>query len=449
MKTNTSYYKSLRALLASFGYVALLAVVPVTLVGCSTVAPTCNTATEETPTFPIPQSSQFETNEAMAMIELCVDLDSQDDRAVPGHSPIYNMRKDRYANWEKILDSRDLVAEDLHLAGTNKDNPVINGFKPFDSAWTLWKNTNSLQPVYALAFRGTIFSNQKSAEEDAIATTIAAQYGIEYPAHRFLPVTFAKLPRAEVHEGFAYAIFGVLFDGRYGVLTNVNNVIEPGSTLIITGHSQGAALATLAHAFFYYAAEEGRFHVAEMNLKIKSYVFAQPKPGNVQFAMDFAQITGGGATSFVFNNTLDPVPMLPPTHLFAAEAFEDVRSRKSGFKILRSINNSFNSMRRGISGWVSHSMARKIKHLQKTEPDGFYFAKALRDGSTNHTAGGVSQSYTLAGNMIPLRGLGHGSKYYNNPQDEYDDFIQHHSTTYRRLLETLYGYEATTAQNAK
>src|SRR5208283_141394 len=104
----------------------------------------------------------------------------------------------------------------------------------------------------------------------------------------YLNVTFASLPRAEVHEGFAYGIFTQLFDGDYGVLARIKDEIPAGSTLIITGHSQGAALATLAHAFFYYAAQEGRFGVPEMKLKLRSYVFAQPKPGNTQFTLDFA-----------------------------------------------------------------------------------------------------------------------------------------------------------------
>jgi len=57
--------------------------------------------------------------------------------------------------------------------------------------------------------------------------------------------------------------------------------------------------------------------------KLKSYTFAQPRPGNAQFALNFARITGGGATSFALNNTIDPVPMVPTTHSFLVGAFED------------------------------------------------------------------------------------------------------------------------------
>jgi hypothetical protein len=55
----------------------------------------------------------------------------------------------------------------------------------------------------------------------------------------------------------------------------------------------------------------------------------------------------------------------------------------------------------------------------------------------------VSQNYAAAGNLIPLVGLHDGSEYYGNPDDADDAFIQHHATTYRRLLETMYGYPET------
>jgi hypothetical protein len=414
------------------------------LTGCKT-GPMDNYTPNSPVVTTIPQTSQFDTNEAMAMIEFCVDLDSQDDRLTKGHPTVFNMRQDRCPGWKKMIDSRDLFAKSRNLDETSGNNPARNGFPPFDSAWTLWKNTESNQPVYALAFRGTVVSSRPSAAEDALATTVASRYGIEYPPHKYLPVTFAVLPRAEVHEGFAYAAFSQLFDGQFGVLKNIHDVVEPGSTLIITGHSQGAALATLTHAFFYYAAKEGRFQVAEMNFKPKSYVFAQPKPGNVQFALDFAHITGCGSNAFVFNNTLDPVPALPPTHLFAADAFQDVRGR--GFGLYVRINNAMNRIKRCFSGLVSDTLASKIKQVTKANHDSFYLSKELREGSATNTAGGVSQSYTLAGNVIPLRGFSDGTNYYGIPKDGVDPFIQHHATTYRRLLERSYGYEATNEHN--
>ncbi len=416
-----------------------------TLAGCSTVPVVYP---DDNPMTPLPLASQFDKKEAMAMVEFCIDLDNQDDRADSNGRNIYKLRADRYSDWKLIDDSRVRYADARHLTGGDRTNPDLNGFPPFGSAWTLWMNTEAAkrgERVYALAFRGTIFSHAPSVAEDALVTTVAAKHGMELPAGRFLNITFAALPRAEVHEGFAYAIFGQLFDKDYGVLARIQKEIPPGSTLIITGHSQGAALATLAHAFFYYAAQEGRFGIAEMKLDLRSYVFAQPKPGNAQFAMDFAGITGGGANSFVFNNTLDPVPMLPPTHSFLFGAFEDCPpGTNPAWRFVRTVNNLSNALHRTISGFSEHTLAAQINAIKNKTDDRFVHARQLPTVPNTKPPGAVSQDYTAAGNVIPLIGLHNGFLYYQSPDDVSDEFIQHHATTYRRLLETMYGYPATT-----
>jgi hypothetical protein len=304
-------------------------------------------------------------------------------------------------------------------------------------------------PVYALAFRGTVFSFRPSVIEDSLVTTVAGQHGLELPAGEFLNLTFSTQPRAEVHEGFAYALLGQLFDRDFGALARVKALVQPGATVIITGHSQGAALATLAHALFAYASAEVRFGVAELGLRLRSYVFAQPKPGNVQFAQDFAALTGAGASSFVFNNTIDPVPMVPPTHGFLFGAFEDNPQVKNpGWRIVRIVNNAANKISRALGSFSERKTAGKIAALQKQGKEGLYMAEALRAPPGAAPASAVSQNYATAGNLIPLRGSLDGSQYYGNTADEVDEFIQHHATTYRRLMETLYGLPATVEGSA-
>jgi len=85
------------------------------------------------------------------------------------------------------------------------------------------------------------------------------------------------LDGAEVHTGFAYATFSMLFDAKYGILkTLLDQHVPPGSILFITGHSQGAAMPTLVHAFFYYAMREEKYGLTKGQYVLKSYVFAQP-----------------------------------------------------------------------------------------------------------------------------------------------------------------------------
>ena len=57
---------------------------------------------------------------------------------------------------------------------------------------------------------------------------------------------------------------------------------------------------------------------------------------------------------------------------------------------------------------------------------------------------GGSLNYALVGNRIPLQGLTRAQDYYGFADDGADPFIQHHASTYRRLLEMMYGLAATT-----
>src|SRR5262249_8846000 len=127
--------------------------------------------------------------------------------------------------------------------------------------------------------------------------------------------TVAETPQAETHLGWTYAMAELMFDRDGGILRALHDsgLVRPGSRILITGHSQGAAIATLVHAFLHYAIADptDKFGLRDTGFTLKSYVFAQPKPGNWQFAMDFSRIAGSKGTAFVVNNNLDWVPQTP------------------------------------------------------------------------------------------------------------------------------------------
>jgi hypothetical protein len=383
---------------------------------------------------------QLRVDEVMAMVEFCVDLDSEDDRAAPAPRRIFNLRADRsLALWDCVADSRG------QAAAADLNDPVKNGFAPFDTAWTLWKQKApgaDGQPVYALAFRGTVFANKPSAAEDALVNTISAHQGIQLGTDQFLPITFAALDGAEVHEGFAYGVFSAMFDAHRGALRSIQG-LPVGSTLLLTGHSQGAALATLAHALLVYAGQKNQFGIAARQLTLRSYVFAQPRPGNLQFALDFAHITGGGVNSFVFNNTLDPVPMLPPSHQFAIEAFANLPGSHFGSRLARGVYRMANTVRGVFSQLLERSLARRVAELQRCDHQSFLFAEELRHGSTRAGRPGGSQSYTTAGSTIPLHGESNPLAYFHDERDRNDAFIQHHAPVYRELLEKRFALDVT------
>lgn len=370
--------------------------------------------------------------EAQNMLEFCVDLDSQDDlikdlngKKIKAEDSLYFPKIS--PDWNKIHDSREQVAPGV-------DDPKDNGFPPFDTAWTLWQRAtpgSSGQAVYALALRGTVVSSLPSIWEDAIVATVAAENGMEFSAHRYLGITFADMPHAEVHAGFAYGVFSALFDSKFGILPTLEQKVSAGALLIVTGHSQGAAMATLVHALLHFAMRDNKFGLTTGKYTLKSYGFAQPKPGNSQFSMNFAEIATNRGNAFVFNNTLDPVPQVPLTLQFLADADADMPKNHSGLStFIRSANNVFNAMRHSIDKAFTGKL-NKIKDMKD-----IFRAEELQTGSTGKTPLAVSQNYLAAGQVIPLRGYPDGQYYENQPVD---DFIQHHATSYRKLLEEWAG----------
>lgn len=370
----------------------------------------------------------FKTDEAKQLLEFCIELNNQDDRiAHPDNSEF----KPDLGQWKILSDSRTAKGDD----------PSKNGFGPFNNAWiALQKGTND---EYALAIRGTV-GQARSILNDVLATTIPADSGIEFPKNRNLPITFATTPRAEVHLGFAYAAFSILFDNERGILKLLRSeLIPPHAKLFITGHSQGAAIATLVHAFLHYAISDptDRYQLNDKHLAMKSYVFAQPKPGNYQFTHDFAQIAGRHGTAFVVNNNLDAVPQLPISQQTVAEAIADAVSENQGHG-------------RGASGVLIDGLAKVGKAVFWTRNlfaehiankiDKLYNQEQARNINTSYFEDIAnipkqtvnSLNYSLSGVLVPVFGISGGGNLYPPISSEKADLLlQHHATTYRKLID--------------
>ena len=107
-------------------------------------------------------------------------------------------------------------------------------------------------------------------------------------------------PAGEVHKGFSVAISSVWND----MVTALQDMRQNGQPLWITGHSLGAALATLAAAMLL---EKKR--VASIN---GLYTFGQPRTGNTVFAAWFDGLMKSRMFRFVNNNDIVPHVPLPP-----------------------------------------------------------------------------------------------------------------------------------------
>jgi hypothetical protein len=192
----------------------------------------------------MPASAHFDPNEAKALIAMIAKLEGS---TVPIEPPIP-------PSWNLVFSS-----------------PVMG---QFENMWQLWQNTGQ----YAVLIRGTVVQTG-SIVEDLMAVMIPAQGDL--PAGSVaLPYRLAADPKAGVHLGFALGMAILLCDGVNGILPKLRALVPDGASVLIAGHSQGAALATLCRSFLHYSPILG-----DKQLHYKTYLYAQPKPGNDHYGI--------------------------------------------------------------------------------------------------------------------------------------------------------------------
>jgi len=180
-------------------------------------------------------------------------------------------------------------------------SPVIG---PFDNLWQLWKQDRTGR--FAVVLRGTV-PKAGSVIEDLISVMIAGKGTIAVGAES-ANYQFADEPQAGVHLGFALGTLLLLKDSANGILTQLKARVPAGGEIYVTGHSQGAAMATLLRSYLQYPNSD-----RPDGYGYKTYVFAQPKPGNDHYAADFESRFSNSGCGFRITNSLDWVPQVPFT----------------------------------------------------------------------------------------------------------------------------------------
>ncbi len=337
---------------------------------------------------------------------------------------LYNEIRDKAVQDYSICWNRDVINED----------PNLNGFGPWQNAWTLYKGVGKFAGSFAVAIRGTVFSNKPSVDENLVLDPVDGQ--------KFLSaeVNLAGVSDTSLHGGFAHATFTLMLDERYGILhvlrgkdiLSETGGVPDGARLYIIGHSQGAAMATMSHAFMHYALRRDNnsklgspvFSLQGAAYRLKSYGFAQPKPGNYTFAADFARITQKSDNAIVINNAIDPVPKVPLTLQGLADLDSDVTGNSIGEKFYRGIAS--------IGGWVRHTVATNGEKYAKKYAEGYsYYYNYPYLKPLGNEKVGDSWDFVPAGRIITVFG-----DYIDN-SDSSSMFFQHHATTYRELIKSL------------
>lgn len=297
------------------------------------------------------------------------------------------------------------------------DSPVI---PPFTEKWQLWQNASG---AYAVVVRGTVY-DPGSIFEDLLAFLAQATGSVTVGPNR-IDYKFAADPRASVNVGFTLGALLLLKEGVNGVLAQLAAKVPAGSQIYVTGHSQGAAVCTLMRSYLEYAADSPR----DKNYSYKTYVYAQPKPGNDHYAYDFENRFSNPGLAFRVNNSLDWVPQVP----FTIEIPSDINTPNplSALTVLSSmllttLTGFGNEARRLIVERLRPRLQLKAAVLAQTMAPGV--APELLTAHGFDISIAPSLNFVNAGTEIALIGTPCAG-------DECKDiFFEHHTATYYALL---------------
>jgi hypothetical protein len=177
------------------------------------------------------------------------------------------------------------------------ESPLVG----LENKWYLWLDED--KRIAWITIRGTA-NNPTSWLANFYAAMIPAKGSMQISETNTFDYEFSSDPKASVHIGWTLAT-GALAET---VIPKMDSLYTAGyRDFVISGHSQGGAIAYLMTAHVYHLKEKGRW---PEHIRIKTYASAAPKPGNLFFAYHYEYITRGDWAFNVVNAT-DWVPQVP------------------------------------------------------------------------------------------------------------------------------------------
>ena len=325
-----------------------------------------------------------------------------------------------------------------------------------DNYWQVWQN----QSDTTHAVRGTVAS-AASVLADLLFPLINARFDVKLGSIS-LPFYLARdegdsAVKAGVHSGFALSLMLMLFTTNSPLFLTLALLAQEGNNVYITGHSQGASIATLLTSLVRHSTD------AFKGPAYKTYTFAPAKAGNDHYAYDYAQLAAVDGNAWAVTSTQDWVPQAP----FALEWISDLNTPNPlrGFggnpnpeamitlgSVAADGQSAVNRVRDDAVGRLKQrveSLSRRLTsetiHLNTAD-----LGAATAAPITGSTISDVIQqildqiqaslNYADAGALLPLFATPGGNPSDGTPGcQKLDYFWQHHLGNYLKYMKQQYG----------
>ncbi len=172
---------------------------------------------------------------------------------------------------------------------------------------------------------------------------------------------FADDTAAAVHAGYTLGVAFVVDEVLEQLLLLDRQGVHD---IVITGHSQGGALAQLVRAHLEHLPVDQ----VPVRARFRTYAFANPMVGNAAFAREYDRAYCSSGTSFSIINPEDPVPGMPLAYhdhrIFSAATLNGMASGQDGYDMRSLARSALFRMFRGtvtdLAQYVSSSVEKRI-----------------------------------------------------------------------------------------
>lgn len=293
--------------------------------------------------------------------------------------------------------------------------------------WTLFLRDDN---TAVIDIRGTV-NQTTSWMANFYAPMIPATGSLQLNDSTIFNYQLADKREAAVHAGWTIAL-GHLAPG---IISKINELSKEKSTrhFIVSGHSQGAAIAYLLRSYLYYEQKRGTIPA---DIIFKTYCSAAPKPGNLYYAYDFDYITNGGWALTVINAS-DWVPESP----FSVQTVSDFNP-VNPFVNVKSILRKQKFLVRMAGNTVYSKLEKKPRKAQR-KFEKYLGHKLFKLGIRKALPQLVEPTYVHSTNYMragtPVILMPDDSYKKQFPDDTNKPFIHHMFAPYSFLLKKIYG----------